>query len=80
MLNFSCIRQSQKGGFSTMKRSRFTEQQIAFVLHQAEQGTTVGEITGKIGLGGLRPTSGQYFPHRPDHSAVFPKGPNAYHP
>ena len=33
-----------------MKRSRFTEQQIAFALHQAEQGTSVGEITRKMGI------------------------------
>ena len=33
-----------------MKRSRFTEQQIAFALHQAEQGTAVGEIVRKMGI------------------------------
>ena len=33
-----------------MKRSRFTEQQIAFALHHAEQGTAVGEITRKMGI------------------------------
>jgi putative transposase len=30
-----------------MKRSRFTEQQIAFALQQAEQGTQVAEVTRK---------------------------------
>ena len=32
-----------------MKRSKFTEQQIAFALHQAEQGTAVGDIVWKMG-------------------------------
>ena len=33
-----------------MKRSKFTDQQIAFALQQAEQGTSVGEITRKMGI------------------------------
>lgn len=33
-----------------MKRSRFAEQRIAFALHQAEQGTSVGEIVRKMGI------------------------------
>jgi len=33
-----------------MKRSRFIEQQIAFALQQAEQGTQVAEITRKMGI------------------------------
>jgi len=33
-----------------MKRSRFTDQQIAFALHQAAQGTSVGEIVRKMGV------------------------------
>ena len=33
-----------------MKRSRFTDQQIAFVLKQAEQGTQVAEVTRKMGI------------------------------
>jgi putative transposase len=33
-----------------MKRSRFTEQQIAFALQQAEQGTRVSEICRKMGI------------------------------
>ena len=32
-----------------MKRSRFTEQQIAFALRQAEEGTPVGEVCRKMG-------------------------------
>ena len=33
-----------------MKRSRFTEQQIAFALQQAESGTLVGEVCRKMGV------------------------------
>jgi len=33
-----------------MKRSRFTEQQITFALHSAEQGAAVGEIVRKMGI------------------------------
>ena len=33
-----------------MKRSKFTESQIAFVLRQGEEGTPVGEICRKAGI------------------------------
>ena len=33
-----------------MKKKRFTEQQIAFALRQAEQGTSVEEITRRLGV------------------------------
>jgi putative transposase len=33
-----------------MKRSKFTEEQIAFALRQAESGTTVGEVCRKMGI------------------------------
>ncbi len=33
-----------------MKRSRFTEQQIAFALHHTYQGISVGEIARKMGI------------------------------
>ncbi len=33
-----------------MKRSRFTEEQIAFTLKQAELGTKVDEICRKMGI------------------------------
>jgi hypothetical protein len=54
-----------------MKRSRFTDQQIAFALQQAEQGTKVAEVTRKMGIseqtfyrwkkkfGGLMPSEGR---------------------
>jgi putative transposase len=33
-----------------MKKSRFSEQQIAFVLQQAEEGTAVAEVCRKAGI------------------------------
>ena len=33
-----------------MKKSRFSEQQIAFVLRQAEEGTAVAEVCRKAGV------------------------------
>jgi putative transposase len=33
-----------------MKKSQFTEQQIAFALQQAEQGTAVAEVVRKLGI------------------------------
>jgi len=33
-----------------MKRSKFTEGQIAFVLRQAEEGTAVAEVCRKAGI------------------------------
>ena len=33
-----------------MKKSRFTEQQIAYALRQAESGISVDEISGKMGI------------------------------
>ncbi len=33
-----------------MKRSRYTEQQIAFALRQAETGTSVSEVCRKMGI------------------------------
>ena len=33
-----------------MKKSQFTEQQIAFALHQAETGTSVDEVCRKMGI------------------------------
>ena len=35
-----------------MKRSKFTEPQIAFILRQAEEGTAVGEVCRKAGISG----------------------------
>lgn len=33
-----------------MKKKRYTEEQIAFALRQAESGTSVAEITRKMGV------------------------------
>ncbi len=33
-----------------MKKSRFTEEQIAFALHQSETGTAVEEVCRKMGI------------------------------
>ncbi len=33
-----------------MKKSRFSEQQIAFILRQAEEGTSVAEVCRKAGV------------------------------
>jgi putative transposase len=33
-----------------MKKSKFTEAQIAFILRQAEEGTAVGEVCRKAGI------------------------------
>ena len=33
-----------------MKKSRFTEAQVAFVLRQAEEGTSVGEVCRMAGI------------------------------
>jgi putative transposase len=33
-----------------MKKSKFSEQQIAFILKQAEDGTTVEEVCRKVGI------------------------------
>ena len=33
-----------------MKKSKFTDAQIAFVLRQAEEGTAIGEVCRKAGI------------------------------
>jgi len=33
-----------------MKRSKFTEAQIAFILKQGEEGTAIGEVCRKAGI------------------------------
>jgi putative transposase len=38
------------GRGKTMKRSKFTEAQIAFILRQAEEGTAIGEVCRKAGI------------------------------
>ncbi len=47
-----------------MKRKRFTEEQIAFALRQAEAGTPVEEVCRKLGVSEptfyRRPTGGRW--------------------
>jgi len=33
-----------------LKRTKFSDQQIAFILRQAEEGTSVGEVCRKAGI------------------------------
>ena len=42
-----------------MKKTKFTEQQIAFALKQAETGTRVDEVCRKMGIRKQRFTTGR---------------------
>ncbi len=42
--------QYKKGVDGQMKKSRYTEEQIAFALKQAEMGTPVAEVCRKLGV------------------------------
>jgi len=44
------VLESASGKEQRMKKSRFTEAQIAFALRQAESGTPVAEIIRKLGI------------------------------
>jgi len=46
-----------------MKRSKFTEAQIAFILRQGEEGTAVGEICRKAGISISRSRAGRAAIH-----------------
>lgn len=50
-----------------MKKSRFSEQQIAFILRQAEERTTVEEVCRKAGI-----SEATYFPASRRHRAFIP--------
>jgi putative transposase len=50
-----------------MKRSRFSEQQIAFILRQAEEGTTVEEVCRKAGI-----SEATYYNWRKKFSGLMP--------
>ena len=47
--SFSCTRFPVRMEDFRLKRSRFTEQQIAFALQQVESGTLVGDVCRKMG-------------------------------
>lgn len=42
-----------------MKKSRYTEEQIAFALKQAETGTPVAEVIRRMGYPSRRSTAGR---------------------
>ena len=50
-----------------MKRSKFTEAQIAFVLRQAEEGTAVGEVCRKVGI-----SEATYYNWRKKYGGLMP--------
>ena len=50
-----------------MKTSRFSEQQIAFVLRQAEEGTAVAEVCRKAGI-----SEGTYYVWRKKFGGLMP--------
>lgn len=50
-----------------MKRSRFSEQQIAFILRQGEEGTTVEEICRKAGI-----SEATYYNRRKKYGGLMP--------
>ena len=50
-----------------MKRSRFSEQQIAFILRQAEEGTRVEEVCRKAGI-----SEATYYNWRKKYGGLMP--------
>lgn len=50
-----------------MKRSKFSEAQIAFVLKQAEDGTSVGEVCRKAGI-----SEATYYNWRKKYAGLMP--------
>ena len=54
-----------------MKRSKFTEAQIAFILRQAEEGTAVGEVCRKAGI-----SEATYYNWRKKYAGLTPSEMN----
>jgi putative transposase len=50
-----------------MKKSRFSEQQIAFVLRQAEEGTPIAEVCRKAGI-----SEASYYAWRKKYRGLLP--------
>jgi putative transposase len=50
-----------------MKRTRFTEQQIAFILRQAEEGSSVSEVCRKSGI-----AEATYYNWRKKYGGLMP--------
>jgi putative transposase len=50
-----------------MKKSRFSEQQIAFVLRQAEEGTPIAEVCRKAGI-----SEASFYAWRKKYAGLLP--------
>ena len=50
-----------------MKRSKFTEAQIAFILQQAKEGTAVGEVCRTAGI-----SEATYYNWRKKYAGLMP--------
>ncbi len=50
-----------------MKRTKFSDQQIAFILRQAEEGTPVGEVCRKSGI-----SEATYYNWRKKYGGLMP--------
>ena len=50
-----------------MKRSKFTEAQIAFILRQGKEGTAVGEICREAGM-----SEATYYDWRKKYGGLMP--------
>ena len=50
-----------------MKRSKFSESQIAFILRQAEEGTAVAEVCRKAGI-----SEATYYHWRKKYAGLMP--------
>ncbi len=50
-----------------MKRSKFSEQQIAFILRQAEEGTPIAEVCRKAGI-----SEATYYNWRKKYGGLMP--------
>ena len=65
-----------------MKKSRFSEQQIAFALRQAEEGTAVAEVCRKAGISEAFMRVGPWvicYTCRPNSSATIQHAKGRYH-
>jgi putative transposase len=50
-----------------MKRSKFSEAQVAFILRQAEEGTAIGEVCRKAGI-----SEATYYAWRKKYAGLMP--------
>jgi len=51
----------------SLKRTKFSDQQIAFILRQAEEGTSVGEVCRKAGI-----SEATYYNWRKKYGGLMP--------